>query len=163
MANTRFNYDEYRTMKLLQESTDPGRYMLNKPGCGNKPLFFEDPHIRMQQWGANIMHSEHNSMVDVESFLDGRNRKINRYCYNNEFPKLKSTKADYNIYNKSFTEQTNYTNPSWVYREKYNMKQTRWDFPLKNNLKHPIIPFNHLLDTRNLEKDNYLSKLKNCH
>ena len=45
MAFTRFNYDPCRTAKLLQESTGPGRYMLNVPGPGCKPCFFEDPEI----------------------------------------------------------------------------------------------------------------------
>jgi hypothetical protein len=31
MSFTRFNYDPCRTKKLLEESTGPGRYMLNKP------------------------------------------------------------------------------------------------------------------------------------
>ena len=35
MAFTRFNYDESRTKKLLQECTDPGRYILNVPGPGS--------------------------------------------------------------------------------------------------------------------------------
>jgi hypothetical protein len=34
MAFTRYNYDECRTKKLLQESTDPGRYVLDTPGLG---------------------------------------------------------------------------------------------------------------------------------
>ena len=42
MSFTRFNYDDCRTQKILEESTGPGRYMLNKPGWGNKPCFFED-------------------------------------------------------------------------------------------------------------------------
>ena len=37
MAFTRFNYDECRTKKILQQATGPGRYMLNVPGNGCKP------------------------------------------------------------------------------------------------------------------------------
>ncbi len=54
MAFCRFNYDPCRTKKLLEESTGPGRYMLNRPGWGNKPCFFSDPQMRMQEWGANL-------------------------------------------------------------------------------------------------------------
>ena len=55
MASTRFHDDRCRVEKALQESTDPGRYMLNVPGNGSKPCFMEDPHIRLQGWDANLM------------------------------------------------------------------------------------------------------------
>ena len=55
MAFTRFNYDDSRTKKKLQESTGPGRYSLNMPGNGPTPCFFNDPQIRVQKWGANLM------------------------------------------------------------------------------------------------------------
>ena len=54
MANTRFNYDECRTAKILQESTGPGRYLLNTPGPGCNPCFITDPHIRLQGIGPNL-------------------------------------------------------------------------------------------------------------
>ena len=54
MAFTRYNYDDCRTKKKLQESTGPGRYRLNVPGNGSKPCFFNDPQIRLQKWGANL-------------------------------------------------------------------------------------------------------------
>ena len=40
MAFTRFNYDDARTKKKLQEATDSGRYVLNVPGNGAEPTFF---------------------------------------------------------------------------------------------------------------------------
>ena len=54
MASTRFNYDSGRTIKHLQQSTGPGRYMLNVPGNGDKPEYMEDPHIRLEKWGGNL-------------------------------------------------------------------------------------------------------------
>lgn len=57
MAFTRFNYDPCRTMKRLEESTGPGRYILNKPGWSNKPCFFADPQIRMENWGGESARS----------------------------------------------------------------------------------------------------------
>ena len=41
MAFTRYNYDDCRTKKKLQESTGPGRYSLNMPGNGPTPCFFK--------------------------------------------------------------------------------------------------------------------------
>ena len=64
MAFTRFNYDECRTKKKLQEATGPGRYILNVPGNGPTPLYFNDPQIRMQKWGGNLQN------VIISSFAD---------------------------------------------------------------------------------------------
>jgi len=43
MANTRFNYDDARTMKRLQQHTDPVRWILNVPGNGTVPCYIEHP------------------------------------------------------------------------------------------------------------------------
>ena len=56
MANTRFNYDDSRTLKQLQESTGPGRWLLDKPG--NKLLYYTDPHVRLEKWGANLCNEK---------------------------------------------------------------------------------------------------------
>ena len=37
MANTRFNYDDARTIKKLKQQTYPGRWILNLPGNGADP------------------------------------------------------------------------------------------------------------------------------
>ena len=49
MAFTRFHDDPCRIEKQLQETTGIGRYMLNVPGNGDKPMFMDDPFIRMQK------------------------------------------------------------------------------------------------------------------
>ena len=51
---TRYNSDECRISKRLQQMTDPGRYILNVPGLGESPAFIEDPQIVPQLWGANL-------------------------------------------------------------------------------------------------------------
>ena len=56
MAFTRFNYDKCRTAKFLQETTGPGRYMLNTPGIGCKPCYTSDPQARLQKWGGNLRY-----------------------------------------------------------------------------------------------------------
>ena len=82
MSFTRYHDDPCRIQKQLQEFTGPGRYMLNKPGQGEKPNFMEDPYIRLQEWGANLM----TNCVDVESNLKGLSQLINKDCIpNNEY------------------------------------------------------------------------------
>ena len=74
MAFTRFNYDDARTQKKLQEATGPGRYILNVPGNGSTPTFFNDPYIRVQKWGANLREVINGGPIDIDSDLSGRTR-----------------------------------------------------------------------------------------
>ena len=157
MAFTRFNYDYQRTAKLLQESTGPGRYMLNKPGNGASPSYFEDPHIRLQQWGANVRSVPNSTPVDIASDLDGRTRRATKYCTSSEFPNHgveKSYKQSYPVC-KSFTDETRASHPAWMYRD---LEQTRWEYPLLNPQENVCKTFHNNLSTRILEKDNYIPK-----
>ena len=74
MSFTRFHDDPCRINKQLQESTGLGRYMLNVPGNGSKPIYMDDPFIRMQKWGGNLM----TNTVNLESDLMGLSRNSNR-------------------------------------------------------------------------------------
>ena len=67
MAFTRFKYDYCRTVKEQQQATDPGRWRLDVPGNGSSPCYIEDPHIRVQKWGANLR----TNTIDLESDLLG--------------------------------------------------------------------------------------------
>ena len=86
MAFTRFNYDDSRTKKKLQESTGPGRYALNMPGNGTSPCFFNDPQIRMQKWGANLDNVVNGAPIDIDSDLKGVTRKLTKYSQKSQFP-----------------------------------------------------------------------------
>lgn len=74
MAFTRFHDDPCRVMKRLQESTDAALYTYNVPGPGNVLPFMEDPHVRLQLWGANRVQD----VVSLESTLLGIGRKLTR-------------------------------------------------------------------------------------
>ena len=65
MASTRISNDKLRIYKNLQQSTDVGRHVLNVPGNGLDVPFIEDPHVRMQLWGANHV----TDIVGVENSL----------------------------------------------------------------------------------------------
>ena len=80
MANTRFNYDECRTAKILQESTGPGRYLLNTPGPGCNPCFITDPHIRLQGIGPNLRTVPNGHPVDIDSDLMRLTRQLTKDC-----------------------------------------------------------------------------------
>jgi hypothetical protein len=126
MSNTRFNYDESRTRKRLQESTATGRRLLNTPNVGCIDYFYTDPHIRLQKWGANLC-KEH--PIDILNELQGRNSKLTRYGRVSKG--IETTQNSYSNMN-SFTNETRTTHPAYMYR---NTEHTRWNFPLQN----PII------------------------
>jgi len=67
MAFTRFHDDPCRIMKHLQESTDAALYAYNVPGPGDRLPFVQDPHIRLQLWGANRA----SDITSLESALRG--------------------------------------------------------------------------------------------
>ena len=120
MSFTRFNYDPCRTKKLLEESTGPGRYMLNKPGWGDKPCFFSDPQIRMQEWGTNLRRVPGGAPIDIDSDLLGITRPLSKDCSKKEFPfagVVFSMKRNYPTCGKEFTSQSRATHPAFLYRD----------------------------------------------
>lgn len=158
MSFTRFNYDECRTKKILQESTGPGRWVLNQPGNGANPCYFEDPHIRLQGWGGNLMTTPSKTPIDIASDLDGRTRKLSKYCTAEQYPKTGVAKSIIRKYPvcKSFTDETRSSHPAWMYRD---LEQTRWEYPLLNPQENTCIPFHNNTSTRILEKDAFVPKV----
>ena len=152
MSFTRFNYDEARTKKSLQQATGPGRYILNKPGCGDKPVLFSDPQIRMQEWGANLR----TDTINLESDLMGLSRTLTKDCDSNNYKnaEAKSEKINYPICNP-FTEQSRVTNPAWWYRD---LEQVDWYTLPLNPQENTCIPFQNNLNTRILEKDYFIAQ-----
>ena len=153
MSFTRFHDDPCRIKKQLQESTGPGRYMINKPGWGANPCFMDDPHIRMEQWGANLQ----TNTINLESDLLGLTRPLTKDCQSNNYKtaEVKSEPINYKTCNP-FTEQSRVTNPAWWYRD---LEQNHnYILPL-NPQENTCIPFQNNLNTRILEKDYFVAKV----
>ena len=115
MASTRFNSDSARVNKHLQESSGLIRYQLNAPGPGVDTPFFEDPHIRVQKWAANLG----NNTTDLESDLRGINRKLGR-------DNVSKTPASYTQSygtQASFIDETRASLPAWTLRD---LENNRW-------------------------------------
>jgi hypothetical protein len=154
MSFTRFHDDPCRINKQLQESTDPGRYMLNVPGNGDKPYYIEDPYIRIQGWGANLR----TNTINLESNLMGLNQPLSRDCLQNNYLKtaVDSSPISYPSCCPSFVEQSRVTHPAWTYRD---LEQTNWYYPQLNPQENVCFPFQNNLSTRILEKNNYVTKI----
>jgi hypothetical protein len=157
MACTRIYYDACRTKKELQQSTDPGRYVLNVPGNGSDPCYIEDPQIIIQKWGANLR----TNTINLESELKGINKPLSRDCLG------KDNYQNYNVPNQSiqypncnnlYTEQSRATNPAWWYRD---LEQVDWYYPPLNPQENTCFPFETNLSTRILEKD-YFTPKRDC-
>jgi len=154
MACTRIYYDSSRTKKELQQSTDPGRYILNVPGNGSNPHYIEDPQIIIQKWGANLR----TNTINLESSLMGMYKPLSRDCLG------KDNYQNYNVPNQSLsyptnnnltTQQSRATNPAWWYRD---LEQVNWYYPQLNPQENTCFPFETNLSTRILEKDYYTPK-----
>ena len=153
MSFTRFHDDPCRIKKQLQESTGQGRYMVNKPGWGDKPCFMADPYVRMGQWGANLR----TDTTNLESDLMGLTRTLTKDCEINNYKKseVDSKKIEYPTCNP-FTEQSRVTDPAWWYRD---LEQVNWSILPLNPQENTCIPFQNNLNTRTLEKDNFITKV----
>ena len=157
MAATRFIYDECRTKKQLQQSTGPGRWIMNVPGNGSHPDYMADPSIRLQKWGANLR----TNTINLESDLLGVNRQLSRDCLGKDNYKnynVPNQAIQYPSCNNSFTEQSRATNPAWWYRD---LEQNNFDFPPLNPQANVCLPFQNNLSTRILEKD-YFTPKRDC-
>lgn len=157
MASTRFKYDDCRTKKTLQQSTDVGRWILDVPGNGDMPYYIEDPQIILQKWGANLR----TNTVDLESELRGVNRDLNKDCLgknNYQNYNVPNKPIQYPTSNKQFTDQSRATHPAWWYRD---LEQNNFDYLHMNPQINTCLPFQNNLSTRILEKD-YFTPKRDC-
>ena len=155
MAFTRFHDDPARIEKQLQEATGLGRYMLNVPGNnGDKPCFMEDPFIRMQKWGGNLM----TNTVNLESDLLGLTRPINRdnlKTNNYVTQAVKTQKKEYPVCEPT-TNQSRATAPAWLFRD---LEQVNWAILPLNPQENTCFPFENNVSSRIIEKDYFVTKM----
>ena len=156
MSFTRFRDDPDRIKKQLQQSTDVGRYNLNVPGPGDKPLYMEDPYVRAQMWAGNIMTNS----IDVETELFGLSRRLNRDSadnYHHDSRASIATRTNSMIEcptrGGSAVEQSRATHPAWMLRD---MEQDTWKMLHFDPQENVFIPFYNNLNTRIIEKDRFV-------
>ena len=149
MSFTRFHDDPCRIQKQLQESTGPGRYMINVPGNGLKPCFMADPYMRMQKWGANLMTES----IDLESRLRGMDRNLDKDCTQYDNKPIKSKRVSYLLASRLQIKLVLPTlrGPHVTYLRLTGI------LPL-NPQENTCMPFQNNLSTRILEKDSFVPK-----
>lgn len=156
MAFTRFHDDPHRIKKQLAESSFPGRYQLDRPGPGLDLPFFEDPQIRLQEWGANLRTDS----INLESDLRGLTRPLNRDLLDfNDYTSSKNAAITFRGSYRNlapFIEESRATHPAWMYKD---LEQPRWEAPWLNPQNGLEKPFHENIQTRILEKDYYVPKI----
>lgn len=160
MSFTRFRDEPDRIKKQLQQSTDVGRYVLNVPGPGDKPLYMEDPYIRAQMWAGNIM----TNTVDIETELRGLSRRLNKDTHENNYLSGDASVATRTnelitcpTRGGSSVEQSRVTHPAWMLRD---LEQDNWKMLHFDPQENVFMPFNNNLSTRILEKDHFVPSVK---
>ena len=159
MSFTRFRDDPDRIRKQLQQSTDVGRYVLNVPGQGDKPMYAEDPYLRAQLWAGNIMTNS----VDIETELRGLSRTLSRDTPDNFHHAIRASQATRTnemiacpTRAGSAVAQSRVTHPAWMLRD---MEQDNWKMLHFDPQEHVFRPFNNNVSTRIIEKDNFKPRM----
>ena len=147
MAFTRFNYDEARTNKRLEENMGVSLYQFNVPGNGPSPYYYEDPQIRLTKWGGNLRTNQ----VDIESDFRGLTRPLSKDCHAYTTHKVNSQPKQCPNYSDA-TRQSRVTHPVWWYRD---MEQTKNAILPLNPQENVCYPFEVNVNTQLLEKDEY--------
>jgi len=153
MAFTRFHDDTARVQKSLLESTSVGQYFLDTPGPGMQLPYMEDPQMRLQRWGANLM----TDTTNLESDLLGISRKMT-HNYDRTYLDDAVSNPTANSFQSSaiHVDESRATHPAWMYKD---MDHTRWEVPFLNPQANLEKGFNDNIHTRMLEKDYYRDNL----
>lgn len=158
MSFTRYNYDDLRTAKLLQESTGPCRYVLNVPGPAKTTQYIGDPQVRLQGFAANNQYVKNGHPIDIDSDLKGITRLLKggeRNLYPNKGV-VQSQPIKYRENNNTMMKQTRVTHPAREYR---HLEQTLVQPLLLNPQENVCFHFENNLNTRLLERDSHVPKL----
>ena len=143
MSFTRLRNDPARLQKESEISSYSGRYYMVVPGMGRDLPFIEDPHIRLDKWGANAM----SNILTVESDLKGIGRPFSRdYLNINEYTKYSSPfiqPSTYKTEQRTITDESRSTCPAFQFR---GIEIPRWETPFINPQSVYELPFhNHLI------------------
>jgi len=154
MSFTRFHDDPARIAKYAQQTSGPGKYILNTPGNGVKPCYMTDPNMRLQRWGGNLR----TNTIGIENDLRGLTRPLNRDNLEiNDYQRhsASSNSMEYPLCDATVHE-SRVSHPAWVLRNqesKRGMPYLHLD-PQEN----VCYRFHNNTSTRILEKDGFLAK-----
>jgi len=151
MSSTRFNDDDARIKKRLEESLSVGLYHLNTPGPGSQNPYVEDVNIRLQKWGANLR----NNTIEMESDFRNMNNRLSKNLKNYKDIEAVTSEISYPS-EAAYVDESRASVPAWIFRD---METNRWEYPFEDKQKHIEIPFSFNEQSRMLLKDNFVRKI----
>ena len=126
--------------------------MLNVPGQGSQLSFFDDPHIRMQNWGGNLR----TNFFDLERELQNPSSNL-KDCLNFKEEKLMTISKETNEVKNEITCQSRATHPICEFRE---LETNNFNYLFMNPQENVCFPFQNNISTRIIEKDDFLLNKK---
>ena len=159
MAFTRAFDDKDRINMFQNQDVNNLKYMVNVPGNGTRPYYIEDPHIRLQKFGANISHN----IVNVNSGLKGIARQLDTECLakkngNEQMLQKNYSEMSFPVISSAVTDESRAMMPAWQLR---GIEQNHWNYLLSNPQDHAEVNFANNVSSRIVEKDYYDSGCKN--
>ena len=190
MSFNGLHYDSCHQYKSALESLGPGQYMLGTPmvnGCG--VCYSSDPYIRLQQRGSTAgpnAPADMNELIDIDSDMRGLGRLHTRCPGTSYAPRCEGRSGSASGYPcgqgvaadgggspeeqrgpvKGYsgaeecgmpTDNTRLSNPPATLR---GTEWKRWDFTCKNPQQHALVPFDHMIQSRIIVKDNHRPLLR---
>lgn len=150
MASTRFSNDVGRQAYKMHVITGIGRYALDVPGPGADLGYVDDPHIRLQKWGANLWTDS----SSLQSELSGRNRPLNRDCISARPVPPSASPNAYPVQTDLTTDQSRVILPAWQLRGE---PQTYTSYYFDNPHRPVENPFRFGANTKRDVKDSFLN------
>lgn len=152
MAFSRNPYDEDIYGEYLKISTAEGRYRLNEPRFFQEKPYLDSVYIRT----ATKPYADRNlvNRVDAESEIKGFTRPTSREVTNQHTPNrnahnIEEGKTKVMEFRVS---ETRLDNPGCTLR---GTGFNRWDWVPMNPQKNVMVPFDYMIDTKVMAKDNH--------
>lgn len=151
MSFNRLAYDSCTYQHYLKEAVGPGDYMVNVPRNDCEGCFYPSPYVRIQRAGGATCEK---GLIDVDSELMGITRRASRcptekYLPCGEDPCTLKMPKDCNGLGP---EDTRLSNPPCTLR---GTGWNRWEWLCQNPQDKALLPFQQLINNRQVVKDNH--------
>jgi len=157
-AMTRLIYDADAYRQALEESTGPGNYWMSTPTQYCQDCFPSDPRLRIQKAGQTRCESM--PFIDVDSELLGLTRRASHARANHAVPPTEAgfPRCQLGVVRECdpdrSSEDTRLSNPPCTLRGTDN-GFNRWQWLCKDPQAHVEMPFDTLINSRIVAKDNH--------
>ena len=150
MSFTRAFDDRERVSDSLHRMTAQGCYGLKVPGNGTRPSYVSDPHIRLQQWGANLR----TGCMNIDGTMRGLGLPLTRDCTNRIAAVPVGNAIEYGT-SSNWTDESRATHPAWLYR---TVDRDRSEYPFVDPQYNAESRIWHATSSRDMARDKFEAK-----